>query len=91
MNKDMEIRSWVRQALQICVSAGLFFLIMGIMFKFSHSSHADRFFMAGIAALLIAPVIRVIMMIYGYARSGEYKFSFLSFTVLLLLLTALIL
>jgi len=91
MNKDREIKTMVKQALQFCVGSGLFFLIMGFMFKFSHSPHADRFFMTGILILLITPVIRVITLIYGYFQSGEYKFSLLSLTVLFLLLTAFVL
>ena len=91
MNKDREIRLQVKKALQICVGSGLFFLIMGFFFKFAHASHADRFFIAGILILLLAPVIRVIILIYGYRKSGEYKFSILSATVLLLLFTAFVL
>ena len=91
MNKDRAIRIRVKQALQFCVGAGLFFLIIGFMFKFAHSPHAANFFMAGIVILLIAPIIRVLTLIYGYGQSGEYKFSVLSLTVLLLLLTAFVL
>jgi uncharacterized membrane protein len=89
MNKDREIKIMVRKALQICVGSSLFFLIMGFMFKFAHVSYADRFFIAGILSLLMAPIIRVITLIYGYAKSGEYKFSMLSLTVLILILMAL--
>ncbi|MCK4936083.1 MAG: DUF1634 domain-containing protein [Elusimicrobiales bacterium] len=91
MNKDREIKLRVKQALQFCVGAGLFFLIMGFMFKFARVFHADKFFMTGILILLTAPVIRVITLIYGYAKSGEYKFSVLSLTVLFLLVTAFVL
>ena len=91
MNKDKEIRLSVKKTLQICVSASLFFLIMGFLFNFSRVLYADRFFMAGIAILLISPVMRIAMLIYGYSKSGEYKFLILSSTVLLLLLTALVL
>ena len=91
MNKDREIRLQVKKALQLCVGSSLFFLIMGFFFKFAHVSHSDRFFTAGIVILFMAPIIRVITLIYGYRKSGEYKFSILSLTVLLLLFTAFVL
>ena len=91
MNKDREIKIMVKKVLQICVGSSLFFLIIGFMFKFAHISYADSFFIAGILSLLMAPVIRVITLIYGYTKSGEHKFSVLSLTVLILILTAFVL
>ncbi|MEA3307173.1 MAG: DUF1634 domain-containing protein [Elusimicrobiota bacterium] len=91
MNKDREIRLRVKKVLQFCVGSSLFFLIMGFFFKFAHVSYAERFFIAGILILFMAPIIRIITLIYGYGKSGEYKFSILSATVLLLLFTAFLL
>ena len=91
MNKDREIKTLVKKALQICVSSGMFFLIMGFMFKFAHSPHSDKFFVTGVIILILAPIVRVMALIYGYRQSGEYKFSVLSLTVLIVLTTAFLL
>ncbi len=43
----------------------------------------------GLLLLMITPVVRVMMLIYGYARIGWWRFALISLLVLLLLCTGL--
>lgn len=85
MNKDRKVRTNVKRTLQISVFLSAFFVIMGFIFRSLLLPQADKFFMTGILVILFSPVMRVIMLVYGYLKAGEYKFSLVSLIVLLFL------
>ncbi|MDA8131623.1 MAG: DUF1634 domain-containing protein [Elusimicrobia bacterium] len=57
----------------------------GFAFSVAGFAHAEAVLRAGLLILLLTPAARVIMLIYGYWRGGEYYFALASFVVLSLL------
>ncbi|MCM2266200.1 MAG: DUF1634 domain-containing protein [Elusimicrobiales bacterium] len=75
--------------IQRTLLAGVFLsallLFCGFAFAAAGSPAGGACLKAGVLALLLTPVARVAMLVYGYLRGGEAYFALASFIVLALL------
>lgn len=94
MNKvfsEKDFGRLIRRTLSAGVFLSLFFFFLGFVFTLSGSAAAGAVLKAGVILLLLTPVARVIMLIYGYWRTREYHFALASFIVLSLLFVSVLL
>lgn len=75
----------IQRTLLAGVFASLLLLCAGLGLSLSGAASGAGLLRAGVLALLLTPVARVVMLIYGYWRGGEYYFALASFVVLALL------
>lgn len=75
----------IQRTLLAGVFASLLLLCAGLGLSLAGAPSGAGLLHAGVLALLLTPVARVVMLIYGYWRGGEYYFALASFVVLALL------
>ncbi|HAT72952.1 MAG TPA: hypothetical protein DCS63_09075 [Elusimicrobia bacterium] len=75
----------IQRTLLAGVFLSAFLLFLGFAFAVSGAPYGQELLRAGILALLLTPAARVVMLIYGYWRGGEFYFALASFVVLALL------
>lgn len=75
----------IQRTLLAGVFASLLLLCAGLGLSLAGAPAGAGLLRAGVLALLLTPAARVIMLIYGYWRGGEYYFALASFVVLALL------
>ena len=88
---DKDFGRLVQRALLAGVFLCLLLFFFGFVFRVLGSSRAEGFFNAGVLALLLAPVARVLMLIYGFCRMRELFMALSAFAVLAMLLIAFLL
>ena len=91
MEKDFSEKKFaglIQRTLLAGVFLSAFLIFSGFAFIISGSTAGAPMLRAGILALLLTPAARVVMLIYGYWRGGEYYFALASFVVLGLLLVS---
>ena len=94
MDKDFSekrLGKLIQRTLLAGVSVSLLLFLSGFVLEISGSGRAGAAFSAAVAALLLTPVARVAMLVYGFWRTGERKFSFAAFMVLSLLFISVLL
>ena len=75
----------IQRTLLSGVFLSLLFFFFGFVSAVSGFGRSGAIFSAGTAILLLTPVARVAMLVYGYWRTREYNFSLAAFIVLALL------
>lgn len=88
MGKDFSENKFaglIQRTLLAGVFLSAFLIFVGFAFGISGSPAGAPLLRAGMLALLLTPAARVIMLIYGYWRGGEFYFALASFVVLGLL------
>lgn len=73
----------IQKTLFYGVVVSVFLLIVGFPL-FLYKSN-DILIGAGLLLLILTPVLRVFMLLYGFFRLGEYNFAFAAFIVLVLM------
>ncbi|MFA6317231.1 MAG: DUF1634 domain-containing protein [Elusimicrobiota bacterium] len=76
----------IQRTLQAGVAVSFLLLAAGWALSLSGAGSGRTVLMAGILALVLTPVARVAMLVYGFQRVGQPSFSLASLVVLLLLL-----
>lgn len=82
IQRTLLIGVWLALA---CFAAGLALRLLG------HPALAGNWFLAGVVVLILTPVARVAMLVFGYWRAKEYAFAMAALVVLSLLLAAVLL
>ena len=78
----------IQRTLQAGVACSVALLLLGGVLGLASSAASGTVLAAGIVVLVLTPVARVAMLVYGFHRSGERFFSLASLVVLLLLALA---
>ncbi|HNW43832.1 MAG TPA: DUF1634 domain-containing protein [Elusimicrobiales bacterium] len=91
MFSEKHFAKLIQRTLLAGVFLSLFLLFSGFAFTVSGFSSGAPLLRAGLLALLLTPVARVGMLIYGYWRGGELYFALLSVAVLALLAVSMLL
>ncbi|MBI5882628.1 MAG: DUF1634 domain-containing protein [Elusimicrobia bacterium] len=78
----------IQRTLQAGVACSVALLLLGGVLGLASSAASGAVLGAGILVLVLTPVARVAMLIYGFHRSGEQFFALASLVVLLLLALA---
>ncbi|MBI5623075.1 MAG: DUF1634 domain-containing protein [Elusimicrobia bacterium] len=78
----------IQRTLQAGVAAAFCLVLAGWGLGLAGSPAAGRLLYAGIVALVLTPVARVGMLVYGFQRNGQPFFALASLVVLLLLLVS---
>jgi uncharacterized membrane protein len=82
----------IQRTLLAGVFLSLLFFFLGFALKLSGSAlAAGSALRTGVLVLVLTPVARVAMLVYGYCRTREYHFALASFIVLSLLLASVLL
>lgn len=75
----------IQRTLLAGVFASLALILSGLAAGAAGSQASGALLKAGMLVLLLTPAARVVMLVYGYWRGGEYYFSLASFVVLAML------
>jgi uncharacterized membrane protein len=81
----------IQRTLLAGVSLCLLLFFLGFISRVMKSSMAGGFFTTGVLVLLLTPVARVLMLVYGFYKMRELLMALSAFAVLALLLIAFLL